>query len=373
MPATRPAIRIERLVFSPGPVSSASRDGNVDTLRGLACLLLVAFHAVGSSSASGLQVPDGSPYREFTNLFVHVRMPLFTFLSGLVYAFRPLSPGEALRFSGKKLRRLGVPLVVASTILYGLHLAVHDPVPPLSRMWSVYVSPFYHLWFVQALLPVFAVLVILESFGAVATLRRFLLVLTLSLGLYWCGPLVAPDAFGLRNATYLLPFFLWGLGVHRFRPALQSQSALFAAAACFVVTQGLHSYMVLTRVLAPIEPVAARSAWTLLIGMSAGLCSLRLLGRVPLMERIGTSSYAIYLYHPLFVAVALAGIGAIHVFPTSLLFAMAAAAGLAGPMVMEVLAARVPLGGLLLEGRVRQSPPATVEAGDRRERALRVA
>ena len=73
----------------------------MQTLRGIACLLLVAFHAIGSSSASGLHVADSSVYRHFTNLFVHIRMPLFTFLSGLVYAYRPLRPEQALEFSGR--------------------------------------------------------------------------------------------------------------------------------------------------------------------------------------------------------------------------------------------------------------------------------
>ena len=335
MASIRPVIRLDRLVLPRETSSTPPQDGEVQTLRGVACLLLVAFHAVGSSSASGLHVPDGSAYREFTNLFVHIRMPLFTFLSGLVYAYRPLRPGEAMRFFGKKLRRLGVPLLVASTILYGLHLAAHDPVSPLSRMWSVYVYPFYHLWFVQALLPVFAVLVVLERLGALATSGRFMVVLALALMAYWYGPLLPSDALGLRNATYLLPFFLWGVGVHRFRGLLQSQPALIAAAACFVVAQGFHAYIVLTHTLAPIDPVVTRSAWTLLIGMSAGLCGLRFLPRMPLMERIGGSSYVIYLYHPLFVAAVLAGLGVLPALPMILLFAAAAAAGLAGPMVME--------------------------------------
>jgi peptidoglycan/LPS O-acetylase OafA/YrhL len=373
MASIQPVIRPHRLVLARETSPAPPQDGKVQTLRGVACLLLVAFHAVGSSSASGLHVTDGSTYREFTNLFVHIRMPLFTFLSGLVYAYRPLRPGEALRFLGKKLRRLGVPLLVASTILYGLHLAAHDPVSPLSRMWSVYVYPFYHLWFVQALLPVFAVLVVLEVLGALATSWRFMAVLALSLMAYWYGTLLPSDALGLRNATYLLPFFLWGVGVHRFCAVLQSQLALIAAAACFVVAQGFHGYIVLTGTPGPIDPVTTRSVWTILIGMSAGLCGLRLLVRIPVMERIGASSYAIYLYHPLFVTAVFAGLGVLQVLPTVLLFAAAAAAGIAGPMVMELVAARVPLGGLLLEGRGRQSPPPEPADGGEREVTLRVA
>lgn len=373
MASIRPVIRLDRLVLPRETSPTPPRDGQVQTLRGVACLLLVAFHAVGSSAASGLHVPDGSRYREFTNLFVHIRMPLFTFLSGLVYAYRPLRPGEALPFLGKKLRRLGIPLLVASTILYLLHLAAHDAVPPLSRLWSVYLYPFYHLWFVQALLPVFALLVVLELLGALATFGRFVAVLALSLTVYWYGTLLPSDVLGLRNATYLLPFFLWGVGVHRFHRLLQSEPAMFAAASCLAVAQGLHWYMVLTRTLAPIDPVATRSAWTILIGMSAGLCGLRFLVRIPLMERIGASSYAIYLYHPLFVAAALAGLGALPALPTILLFAAAAAAGIAGPMVLELVAARVPLGGLLLEGRGRQSPQSAPADGEGREPTLRVA
>jgi peptidoglycan/LPS O-acetylase OafA/YrhL len=328
----------------------------VQTLRGIACLLLVAFHAVGSSAASGLHVPDGSRYREFANLFVHVRMPLFTFLSGLVYAYRPLRSGQALRFSGKKVRRLGVPLVVASTILYGLHFAMDHRVSPLARMWSIYVFPYWHLWFVQALLPVFAALVVLESLGALSTFRRFVMVFALSQVIYLYGPFERQNVLGLQNATYLLPFFLWGLGAHRYRGLLQARRALIATVACFTVTQGFHSYIVLTRALAPIDPVATRSALHLVIGMSASLCALQLLPRVRLMEQIGVSSYPIYLYHPLFVAAVISGVGALLTLPTGLLFVGAGAAGIVGPMVMELAAMQIPFGQLFLEGRAVTFP-----------------
>ena len=366
MPDRRSAIRMDRRARPP-------LDGRVQTLRGLACLLLVAFHAVGSSAASGLHVPDASRYREFTNLFVHVRMPLFTFLSGLVYAYRPVRPGEALGFLATKLRRLGVPLVVASTILYVLHLTVHDAVPPVSEIWRIYLYPFWHLWFVQALLAVFAALVMLESAAALSTFPRFILVMTLSLGLYWSGSLWSSDLLGLRNATYLMPFFLFGLGVHRFRDRLQSAPALIAALGCFALAQGFHAYVVLTRTLAPIDPIATRSAWTLVIGMSAALCGLRLVPRVPVLERIGASSYVIYLYHPLFAAAVISVIGALLALPTSLLFVGAGIAGIAGPMAMELAAARGPLGELLLEGRWRRPASAGTEGKEQGEDARKVA
>jgi peptidoglycan/LPS O-acetylase OafA/YrhL len=324
----------------------------VQTLRGVACLLLVAFHTVGSSAASGLHVRDDSLYRELTNLFVHVRMPLFTFLSGLVYAYRPLNPGNALQFSGKKLRRLGLPLIVASTLLYCLHFAMHHEVPPLSQVWTIYLFPYWHLWFVQALLLVFAALVVLESLGTLSTFPGFVMVFALSLGLYFSAPFEQTNVFGLHNATFLLPFFLWGLGAHRYREVLRHRRALIATVICFVLTQGFHSYIVFTRALAPIDPVEYRSGLNLLIGLSASLCALQLLPRVRLLEELGGSSYAVYLYHPLFVAAVLVATGAPAATPTSLLFVVAGAAGLLGPMLMERAAKHIPGGELLLEGRV---------------------
>ena len=146
---------------------------------------------------------------------------------------------------------------------------MHHKVQPLSRMWSIYVFPYWHLWFVQALLLVFAALVVLESLGALSTFRRFTMVFTVSLMLYLYGPFERQNVLGLENAIYLMPFFLCGLGAHRYRGLLRTRRALIATVVCFIVTQGFHSYIVLTRKLAPIDPVASRSALNLLIGMSA--------------------------------------------------------------------------------------------------------
>jgi peptidoglycan/LPS O-acetylase OafA/YrhL len=339
--------RVPRLDAEIDPLESA----RVQALRGIACLLLVAFHAIGATAASGLHVPDDSPWRTFTNLVVHLRMPLFTFLSGFVYALRPIRPGQVWNFSGKKLRRLGVPLIVASTVLYGLHTAMHHPVPPPSHLWTIYLFPYWHLWFVQALLVVFALLVVLESIGALSTFTRFAVVLALAVALYFAAPFQARNVFSVYSATYLLPFFLCGVGAHRFRGLVQTRRALMTTVLCLALAQGVHSYVVLTRTLAPIEPVDQRSALNLVIGVAAGLCALQLLPRMRAMERIGGSSYTIYLYHPVFIAAVLFAAGVHATAARGLTFMLAAMAGIAGPMVMVVLAGHIPWARLLLEGR----------------------
>jgi peptidoglycan/LPS O-acetylase OafA/YrhL len=321
-------------------------------MRGVACLLLVAFHTIGSTAASGLHVADDSGYRWFTNLFVHIRMPLFTFLSGLVYAYRPLRRGRGdwLPFAQKKARRLGVPLLVSTTVLYALRLATHQHVPPLPRMWSIYVFPFWHLWFVQALLIVFAVLIVLESLEGLATFGRHLVVVAASVALFFEAPFDG-NMLGLQNATYLLPFFLCGLGAHRYRGSLRSRGAFVAGATCFTAAQSFYTYLLLTRVQAPIDPVANRSALNLVIGMSAGLCALQVLPTMRAMEEIGAASYPIYLYHPVFVAAAVAACSAWLPLSTGVLLVTAGVAGIAGPMALQRAARRIRWGGLLLEGK----------------------
>jgi fucose 4-O-acetylase-like acetyltransferase len=47
-------------------------------------------------------------------------MPLFTFISGLVYALRPVRREHLPDFYSKKLRRLGIPLLIVAPIFFVL-------------------------------------------------------------------------------------------------------------------------------------------------------------------------------------------------------------------------------------------------------------
>ena len=65
-----------------------------------------------------MQVGEGTFYRNLADLFAPLRMPLFTFLSGFVYAYFPVMTGRVAPFATKKLRRLGLPLLTLTTIYY---------------------------------------------------------------------------------------------------------------------------------------------------------------------------------------------------------------------------------------------------------------
>jgi fucose 4-O-acetylase-like acetyltransferase len=103
----------------------------IDTIRGLACVLLVAYHVVGSEPSNGLLLADG-PYRLAADLLAYIRMPLFTFLSGYVYAWRPFN-GYIHSFLRGKVRRLLIPMVVVGSVFVfarvvtpGTHVSTDD-------------------------------------------------------------------------------------------------------------------------------------------------------------------------------------------------------------------------------------------------------
>lgn len=66
-------------------MSSKKKSLEIETLRGLACLLLVLYHVIGPLGG-GLKIDLGSPFRVIADSMVYVRMPLFTFISGYIYS-----------------------------------------------------------------------------------------------------------------------------------------------------------------------------------------------------------------------------------------------------------------------------------------------
>ena len=63
---------------------------HIETLRGIAILLVVLGHVIGSTSEGGMKVANDSFFRYLYDLFVNIRMPLFTVISGWVYALHPV-------------------------------------------------------------------------------------------------------------------------------------------------------------------------------------------------------------------------------------------------------------------------------------------
>lgn len=304
------------------------RDPHVDTLRGLACLLLVAYHVIGGDPTTGLEVADG-PLRIGNDALNLLRMPLFTFLSGMVYAWRPLNQAS-WQFVRGKARRLLLPMLTVGTAIAlaqhfipGTH-AYGGPFP------LIHILPVFPFWFVEALFWVFMVIIPLEHFGLLKSLRGSLLVLALG-----CAASLSPVGtpyFAVHEAFYLFPFFIAGMLVERFslrhKMSLQFALALMAAIGTFI------AFVLATYTFADGE---RRDLTSLVVGLSActALVALRL--SLPPLAAIGVYSYSIFLFHVFFYAgsrIVLSGLGLnsdVALFCVGLLF------GLAGPIAMDHL------------------------------------
>ncbi len=316
-------------------------NNRIENLRGLACVLLVAYHVVGSDPARGLGVEAG-PLRWLNDGLAYLRMPLFTFLSGLVYGLRPFA-GNSRVFLGGKARRLLVPMLFVGTIFaiaQTLTPGTHDVV---GAWYTVHLLPVAHFWFVESLFWVFVVVWLLERGQWLSGLEGFSLTFLSSCVLYlsvrgW-------PWLGVEGAIYLLPYFLAGLAVSRF-PQSQAvtgafgKACLLAMAAAAILAMGM-----------PVPNPDRRTLAMLVAGLSLSLLCLGSGLSFSWLARVGRFSYAIYIFHVFFTAFARIAMDLLEVDNRPADLILGIGLGLAGPMVLGSLASRHRWPALLLLGQ----------------------
>ena len=320
---------------------------NINEVRGLACFLLVAYHVVGIPGA-GMRVDDGSWWRYAVSSFEHIRMPLFTLLSGLVYAFRPATQDALGSFFLKKARRLLIPFVTVSTVFF----IVQSMVPGTNRVavpdniYMIYFFEFAHFWYLQALCIIFLAVGLLDGFKVMDKPLRFIAVLAAAI--VGCLTVSVPtNPFSINMALALFPYFLLGVAVTRFPALFRRPETLAVAAVGLAAGLVIHQMALFGHVEGPItrsHPAA------ILIGMTSALVLLRLMPSSVLFREVGRNSYTIYLYHAFFTAAGRMvsnrlGADELVVFLVSL------SAGIIGPMVIEALIAPRPLTRVILAGK----------------------
>jgi peptidoglycan/LPS O-acetylase OafA/YrhL len=324
---------------------------SLQTLRGLACLLLVAYHVVGADPSSGLRLAEG-PVRQLNDGLAYLRMPLFTVLSGLVYGLRPFA-GDSRAFLAGKARRLLVPMLVVGTLFALAQSFVQGTnfasAPGAGRNWLLlHLEPVGHFWFLEALFWIFLLVWALERREALGTPRKFAIAWLAAVAAHLT--LRAPSLLGLSGALYLLPYFLARLAISRFhlRARLGGAGirvALAAAAIVAIVVLG-----------APVPNPDRQTLGILVAGLSlCGLC-IGLRVRVRWLARVGGASYAIYLFHVFFtaptrIALEMAGVDLIAVHLVA-----GIAAGLGAPMLLEHWAKGKPGIRLALLGQSWRGP-----------------
>ncbi|MGR3711650.1 MAG: acyltransferase family protein [Shimia sp.] len=288
---------------TPSPALKAEMRTEIDTIRAVVCVVLVLHHMVGISPAYGLELPLDHPISLLSHTTEDMRMPIFSFISGMVFVrVTGLWPDAQITLR-KKARRLLLPMATVGTLFWLARTMVGIDQPPLA---SIYVSSYAHFWFLQAsFLIMTAALLLACLFGG--NHHKHIAFTLGALGIVWWGfgalPLPATNWFSITNAAFLLPFFMSGYLLAqspKLRKSLRTRPLSREAGAVLLLSGLLIGWQLATGALeyAP----APRRVVAILLGFFAcfGLILLRPSSQA--LAKIGAASYAIYLFHVFFTA-----------------------------------------------------------------------
>lgn len=286
------------------PTDARGRIRHIEVIRGIACLMVVAYHVIGNDPSHGMKMPVGSSWWMVPRILDLVQMPLFAFVSGWVFSI-PTSGieqfGSAL---GRKLLRLALPMASVSLLYLGLDKlrGRAEGIGPV----DVLITPYQHLWYLQASMW----LVVAASFALFLarghSKAMIAAVLALSLPPFLYEPHFHVDLLAIEQALYLAPFFFSGLMANRFgveRRVRSEKSALIAslgglAVLCVATATLLHGAMPVTA----LQDMPTHTVTALLLGVALALFLMLARPQSRLLESLGERSLTIYLFHVFFAA-----------------------------------------------------------------------
>lgn len=327
-------------------MSSKKKSLEIETLRGLACLLLVLYHVIGPLGG-GLKIDIGSPFRVIADSMVYVRMPLFTFISGYIYSIYKIRGNDFSAFFTGKVRRLIVPLFcvgVPFSVLQAVGPGVNKDVSVIDALLAFYV-PVNHFWFLQAVFIIFMFVGLLEWRGWLRSATRLYLLFAFSAAVFLLPPFKF-DAFGINGATYLLPFFVAGMIGQENVSTLKQRFKVLGPLVFMLISVTLLYIAALDR-----ELIIDRRS---LIGLTVGCVScFALLSsdmRSKALTWLGGYSYAIFLFHVLFAATSRSVLGRLGIKDESVLVFCGVACGLLGPVLLSTIFSRFNFTSVLFLG-----------------------
>jgi glucan biosynthesis protein C len=314
---------------------------NIDTVRGLACLLIVALHMVGDADSNGLHLAMTSKWHYWMQSIEFLRIPLFTALSGYLYAGRRVNIQSLPLFWTKKLRRLGAPLVFATLVMWWLRVhALGDE----TSLRTALLYEYGYLWYLQALSVLFTGISLADALfrpGHVGLVLAGLTAIMVSQAGF-----DITTFFGISGAFYLAPYFLFGI-ILRERPDLlrDPRSGVLALGVVVIVLTSQQLGM-----LGIANPVTLLQLPAAVAGMAGVVFLLQRFPGNVLLARIGSYSYTIYLWHVLAGAATRDGLMRVGITTIPTLFLCSLAVGVAAPIVFYHIARRVPLLSVAVTG-----------------------
>lgn len=306
---------------------------NINSLRGLACVLLVASHSL-ISTEDVLNRNDGV-LDAVNYLLTPVRMPLFSFLSGLLYAYRPVHAGELIKFVIRKAQRILIPFVFVTILIVLLKEATYLITPSseanIVNIPKLLITGYGHLWFLQA---IFFVYILFATLDVITTDRKGVAVIALFFSwLAYTSSAGSIELFSLGRMFFLLPFFILGVVLVRYCTIIAMHQ--FTISVVAILAYIGWALWVLTGNLPSHQPMIG-SLITLSAGTFGTVALVLIFPDNNYLIRIGKYSFSIYLFHTIFLA------AAARIAPDSLIvhFCVGFAFAMAGPIILERLIVR---------------------------------
>lgn len=277
------------------------KNPNVETLRGVAIILVVLGHMIGNTGTGGMRVSDDSIWRYLYYSLEYIRLPLFTVISGWVYASNPIRHGSESRFLLGKAHRLLLPMYVMGTLLFLFRMVIPgtNTTPQIETLPRNLIFPYDVYWFLFSLFLIFVTISILDRKAFFQKPTGWLLTLLCAfIFLYISENLLdpVPNVFSFKGAAYLFPFFLLGIGIYRFQTSLFNDKVIF-----FVLLAFIASFIAQQLAWFGYFPMKEKHS---IVGMTLGICGAVLLFRLKpknnLLIRIGGFAYGIFLFHVFF-------------------------------------------------------------------------
>jgi fucose 4-O-acetylase-like acetyltransferase len=280
---------------------ASSRDAGIDTMRGLAILMVIGGHS--------LQQPLNS-WETPVDALVRAAVPIFLFTSGYLTA---LSERVLL---WKRLKATLIPYAIAFVAAY-IYMALHNPAmdhrvtTTVARFVLAYVFVYYYVFVYVGCTIVLWLVLSASGTGTTDSERRLVVLLLLSIVLgmivgSYLDPLLFRQGFSdslveevrMRDIPFWFSFMALGalIGLAKKRASLDGMLALISSAALF-------AYIIYAAVRLFGLGDAADFESVAYFGYGASICILLLVLdiQLPLFAALGSGSYFIYLWHILII------------------------------------------------------------------------
>ena len=332
-----------RGAVAPGGQRASARLGHIEVIRGLACLMVVAYHVIGNDPLHGMRMPEGGTWWAIPRLLDAVQMPLFAFVSGWVFSIADDDAATFRAALAKKLLRLALPLV-SVTLVY-LTLASVTGRGSGTGVIAALILPYQHLWYLQASLW----LVAFAGLGAWVMKGHSLafagLGLALALAAFLPVPRFSIDLLSIEQAIYLAPFFFVGrlARVGGIETAARTSDRRFVGTLAALAAATLGGAIATSIAFHAAErgDTPMQTAPALIFASALALLLILMRPRSKALEAIGARSFTIYLFHVLFAASARELVVWLWPgVPSLLLFFLLFAIGVGAPFMLHGLITR---------------------------------